>query len=109
MSTLRQFTKALCFASFVTLAATSATAATDDNVFDAAMQAYDDCHFAIAYDRLTVLADGGHVEAARIALLMTRYGPQLYGNQWSASSYKIENWIRLASSKPANFIATGGG
>ena len=105
MFTLRQFAAALCVAGFATLAATSATAATVDDEFGAAMQNYDDCRYAIAYVGLAGLADGGHAEAARIALLMVRYGPQLYGGQWSASSYQIENWMRLASSRQANFIA----
>ena len=105
MFTLRKIAVGLCIASFATMTATSATAATIDDDFDAAMQSYDDCHYSIAYDRLAVLADGGHAEAARIALLMVRYGPQLYGGQWSASTYQIENWTRLASSKPANVAA----
>ena len=105
MFTLRKIAVGLWIASFAILTATSATAATIDDDFDAAMQSYEDCHFSIAYDRLAMLADGGHAEAARIALLMVRYGPQLYGGQWSASTYQIENWTRLASSKPANIAA----
>ena len=105
MFTLRQVAVGLCIAGLATLTATSATAAADDDGFGAAMQNYDDCHYAIAYDRLAVLADGGHAEAARIALLMVRYGPELYGDRWSASPYRIKHWMQLASSKPAN-IAT---
>ena len=35
-------------------------------------------------------------EAARIALLMVRYGPELYGSHWSATTRQIERWQRLA-------------
>jgi hypothetical protein len=106
MVTRRQLAAALRVASLATLIATSAVEAAEDDGFGAAMQNYDECHYSIAYDRLAVLADGGHAEAARIALLMVRYGPQLYGGQWSASPYQIEHWIRLASSKPANVVTT---
>ena len=105
MFTRRQVAVGLCIAGLATLTAASATTAADDGGFGAAMRNYDDCHYAVAYDRLAVLADGGHAEAARIALLMVRYGPQLYGDRWSVSPSRIEHWIRVASSKPAN-VAT---
>lgn len=108
MTPLRQLTKVLCIAGFATLAATSATAAPDDDQFVVAMQIYNDCHYPIAYARLSGLADSGHAEAARIALLMVRYGPQLYGSEWSASPRQIDNWIRLASIEQSYFVAAGG-
>jgi len=108
MNLLRKFARTLCVAGFALAAATSATAATDDERFIAAMQLYDDCHYSVAYGRLVELADGGHAEAARIALLMVRFGPQLYGSQWSASANQIERWIQLASRNQPAFVADGG-
>ena len=47
--------------------------------FAAAMQAYERNHWQQAFDALADLADGGHVEAARIAGQMQRFGLPLYG------------------------------
>ena len=47
--------------------------------FAAAMLAYERNHWQQAFDALADLADGGHVEAARIAGQMQRVGVPLYG------------------------------
>lgn len=93
MFTLRQIAMSVWIASFATLA----TAAPEDDSFSTAMQDYDDCHYTVAFRTLAALADGGHPGAARIALLMVRFGPQLYGSQWAASPDQIDKWARVAS------------
>jgi len=93
MFTLRQLAMSLWIASVATLA----TAAPEDDSFATAMQNYDDCHYTVAFQSLAALADGGHAGAARIAFLMVRFGPQLYGSQWSASPNQIDKWARMAS------------
>lgn len=108
MSTLRQFTTVMCIASFATLPGTSAIASADDDGFVAAMQIYRDGHYPNAYGRLAVLAEGGHAEAARIALPMVRNGPQLYGSDWPASTHQIERRSELASIRQPYFAPTGG-
>lgn len=82
------------------LQAPAATAA--DNVagaeaaFEDAMAQYRDGRWAAAYGRFAALADRGHAEAARIALLMLRYGGRLYGHEWGASQPQINRWMTLA-------------
>lgn len=62
--------------------------------FELAMQAYETQHFQSAYDQLVRLADEGHAEAARIALLMARYGRPLYGIECAASGTQRVAWTR---------------
>ena len=82
MDLLRKFVRTVCVAVLALAATTSAIAATDDEGFAAALQLYHDGHYSAAYGRLVALADRRHVDAARIALLMVRFGPQLYNRQW---------------------------
>lgn len=108
MSKLSKLTQLLCIASVATLCATSALAAAEDDRFVEAMRLYHDGRYAASYGRLVELADRGDAEAARIALLMVRYGPQLYGSQWSASGFQIERWLSLATVRPPQLVADGG-
>ena len=75
---------ALCSVAHSSLAQ-SAPAAPAASEFEAALAEYERNHWPQAYEALTRLADQGHPEAARIALLMRRYGPALYGREFSAS------------------------
>lgn len=61
--------------------------------FEAALAEYERNHWPQAYEALTRLADEGHPEAARIALLMRRYGPALYGREFGAP-------VRQARARP---------
>ena len=65
--------------------------------FEAAMQAYQDGRYPAAYGRFVKLASGGHAEAARIALAMHRYGPQLYGSQWDAAPRQLRDRLPAAA------------
>lgn len=87
----------LCVASFAVLAAAPSAAADTDDAFVAAMRAYDAGRYAFAYGRLAALADAGHPEAARVALMMLRFGPRLYGSEWSASTGQIDRWLAAAT------------
>jgi hypothetical protein len=108
MNLLREFARTLCVASLAVTATTSAIAAADDERFVVALQLYHDGHYSAAYGRLVALADGGHADAARIALLMVRFGRRLYDCEWSASASQIEYWIALASRNLLPFVADGG-
>lgn len=79
--------------------AAPAGAANVDQRFIAAMQLYHGGRFAAAYGRLIELADAGHADAARMALLMLRHGPVLHLGQWSASRGQIRRWLDLASQR----------
>ena len=50
-----------------------------------------------AFASLAQLADGGHAEAARIALLMARNGQALYGQDFGVSRPRLATWTELAS------------
>ena len=89
------------------LAGVPARAARGDERFIAAMRLYHENRYAAAYGRLMELADAGHTDAARMALLMLRYGPTLYRNQWSASQDQIQYWLALASQRQAALVADG--
>jgi hypothetical protein len=62
--------------------------------FIAAASLYKDCHWEFAFDRLTALADDGHAPAAKLSLLMLRYGRSLYGTSFSAGPEQIARWAQ---------------
>ena len=63
--------------------------------FAEALAAYERNHWREAHRLLVLLADDGHAEAARMALLMWRHGPSLYGQPFAASAAQVERWTRL--------------
>lgn len=50
--------------------------------------------FAEAYGRFVALADEGNVDAGRIALVMHRFGTELFGSSWDASAEQLAEWTR---------------
>lgn len=107
MSAPMSIARALCIASFAALAAMPTSAATDVDRFDEAMRLYHDSHYGAAYEHLAELADGGHAESARIALLMRRFGPSLYRSHWSATALQVQRWLQVASRSQPVFVAAG--
>lgn len=107
MFTPQPLARALWIAGLPLLIAMPATAAADDDRFLAAMRLYHDSHYGAAYQRLAELADGGHAESARIALLMRRFGPSLYRSHWSATALQVQRWLQLASRSPPLWVAGG--
>jgi hypothetical protein len=51
---------------------------------------------AEAYGRFSLLADYGHVEAARYALWLYEQGPSRFGSQWDCTTEQLEAWAALA-------------
>lgn len=94
---LKLFSVALAVGLICAALLPSAQADGVETSFSQAMAQCRQGHWSAAYGRFASLADQGDVEAARIALLMLRYGPQMYGVQWSASQPQIELWSQLAS------------
>ena len=84
------------------------TAAHADTNMAEAMEHYRNGHVSAAYGRFAELADRGDAEAARIALMMLRYGPQLYGHEWGASQPQIERWTELAIQRVEKLMARSG-
>lgn len=60
--------------------------------FYAALGEYERNHWPEAYATLSALADSGHPKAARMALLMWRHGPALYGHEFVASADQLARW-----------------
>lgn len=104
----QRFLAAALLAAAMAVPAAPVGAAPIDDPFVAAMRLYHDDRYAAAYGRLADLADSGHAEAARIALLMLRLGPSLYRSQWSASREQIQHWLDLASLRQKILVADGG-
>lgn len=72
--------------------------------FISAARLYEDCHWEFAFDRLAVLADQGHAPAAKLALLMLRYGSSLYGTSFRAKPEQVARWaqrVLRGTSRPA--------
>jgi hypothetical protein len=86
----------------------SADAAKPESQFNEAMDLYSVGKWAGAYGRFAALADQGHAEAARIAILMLRYGSRLYGHDWGASQPQINQWMKLALQRMDDLRAEAG-
>ena len=65
--------------------------------FDRAIEHFAHGHWSEAFEALVPLADAGHREAARIAMLMTTRGPRLFGRAFPASPSQRNRWQAVAS------------
>jgi hypothetical protein len=89
---------ALCVAGFaLSNAATAQMANSQQGTFEQAMVDYDHQHFVAAFDVLARLADAGHPEAARVALLMRAHGPHLYGQRFDVEPARRTAWLGAAA------------
>ena len=81
-----------------TLAGTGRAEATNTGqaAFERAMLDYERQRFAAAYQALQALADQGHAEAARVALLMAAHGPRLYGMRFAIDESQRQRWLVVA-------------
>ena len=61
-----------------------------------------------AFGMFARLADDGDAEAARVALLMVRYGDELYGAGWGASQEQIDYWLAISRKPMPRFLAESG-
>ncbi len=104
---LRTLNRSLRVAAVVGGLAVPAFAAATDDDFIAAMRLYHDDRYTSAFGKLATLADSGHQESARIALLMLRHGPGLYRSQWSATREQVQLWLQLATQRQSVVVAEG--
>ncbi|HEY0418764.1 MAG TPA: hypothetical protein VGC80_04525 [Acetobacteraceae bacterium] len=72
--------------------------AADAQGYDEAVVQYQNGRWADAYGRFIALANEGDADAARTALFMLRYGPQLYNAHWDAMPSEVARWEKLAAS-----------
>jgi hypothetical protein len=76
----------------------------DSADFAEALRLYQAQRWSAAYGRFVTLADRGHADSARIAMLMLLYGRELYQTEWSAAPSQIEQWERAVDA-PSTFEA----
>ena len=60
--------------------------------FRTAMQAYDAQQWPQAYAQLSAAADAGDPAAARVAAMMARQGPLLFGQRFDVSPERLQRW-----------------
>ncbi len=63
--------------------------------FDAAIALYERGEWEAAFEMLQRLADTGDALAARLVLMMLRYGAPLYGTHFTAMPRQIARWARV--------------
>ena len=76
---------------------------TEDDCFEAAVALYEFERWDKAFADLALLADEGHPRAAKLALLMLRYGASVYGMRFIAPPGKVARWaqrVLRAASRP---------
>ena len=89
-------------------AAAAATIPTTDIAFADALQLYRQGRWSAAYGRFVHLADAGHEESARIALVMVRHGADLYGTEWAASQPQVSAWEQMVgATAPLHVVYDG--
>jgi hypothetical protein len=62
--------------------------------FKTAVRLYEEGNWPFAFDRLSALADDHHAAAAKLALLMLRYGRGLYGTGFVARPAQVARWAQ---------------
>jgi len=67
------------------------------SAFDHAIEHLAHGRWSEAFATLVPLADAGHREAARIAMLMATRGPRLFGRTFPASPSQRRHWQGVAS------------
>jgi hypothetical protein len=82
----------------VALLAPALGMAAEADGYDEAVVQYHNGRWADAYGRFIALANEGDADAARTALFMLRYGPQLYNSHWDAMPGEVAQWEKLAAS-----------
>ena len=60
--------------------------------FQVAMQAYEAQQWPQAYAQLSAAADAGDPAAARVAAMMARQGPLLFGQHFDVSPERLQRW-----------------
>lgn len=71
----------------------------DDARFAEALRLYQGSRWSEAYMRFVALADGGHQEAARIAMVMLRHGREMHKARWTAAPSQVAQWERAAGTR----------
>ena len=76
-------------------AAGAAGALSTEQRYADASRLFREGRFAAAYGRAAALADGGHLPAAQLALVIHDQGRSLFGSDWFASPDQRRRWNTL--------------
>jgi hypothetical protein len=79
------------------LSTTAPARGSPDDALAQGLAAYDQHDWALAWARLSALADTGHPRAAWLAGMMWQLGPSLYGQHWAASAERRERWAAFSA------------
>ena len=74
----------------------------DASTFDGAMDEYTHEHYVEAFRALAHLADQGHADAARMALLMHDHGPRLFGHRFDVDAARHASWLAACAPSSAH-------
>ena len=69
--------------------------------FRIAMEAYEAQQWPKAYEQLAAAADAGDASAARVATMMARQGPLLFGQRFDVSRERLQRWDQAMRGKVA--------
>jgi hypothetical protein len=64
--------------------------------FERALELMQDGCWQEAFQALAVLADDGHAQSARLALLFVRRGARLFGGSYAASAGQRQAWAKAS-------------
>ena len=107
---LQRHTTSLAAAELVLCTARAVGSAEEhaNDAFASAVRLYEKCHWEFAFERLALLADQGHTPAAKLALLMLRYGSPLYGTNFAAHPGQVARWAqRVLRAASRGLVTTG--
>jgi hypothetical protein len=76
--------------------------------FRVAMEAYEAQQWPQAYAQLSAAADAGDPAAARVAAMMARQGPLLFGQHFDVSPERLQRWDKAmhGQAAPAAVVVT---
>jgi hypothetical protein len=74
--------------------------------FRVAMAAYEAQQWPQAYAQLSAAADAGDPAAARVATMMARQGPLLFGQRFDVSPDRLQRWDRVMRGLAAPTVPT---
>ena len=74
--------------------------------FRMAMEAYEAQLWPQAYAQLSAAADAGDPAAARVATMMARQGPLLFGQHFDVSPERLQRWDRATRGQAPQLSAT---
>jgi hypothetical protein len=74
--------------------------------FQVAMQAYEAQQWPLAYAQLSAAADAGDPAAARVATMMARQGPLLFGQHFDVSAERLQRWDQAMRGQRPPVVAT---